>query len=140
MPWQVSSVPALRHALCHALCHAGRSAGRPAAAAADFGVSRRTAHKWLPRFDAATAPAPAAPAPAAPVPTTPTPTTPPGSALRVVSGPGQITVDACRIRLGRGIAGDRARVEDRGHELAVFHCQKRVRCLSRGQRVRGRVL
>ena len=70
----------------------------------------------------------------------PDPEYPAGSVLRVVSDSGQITVANHRILLGRGIAGDRVRVEDRGHELAVFYCQKQVRLLSRDQLVRGKVL
>lgn len=48
MPWKVSGVSDVRFALCHQV----RVLGRPVAAAArDFGVSRKTAHKWLTRFD-----------------------------------------------------------------------------------------
>ncbi len=58
MPWKVDAVSELRFALCHAV----RSLHRPVAAAArEFGVSRKTAHKWLGVFDAA----PAADAPRA---------------------------------------------------------------------------
>lgn len=49
MPWSLPTVSELRNALVHAV----RSGGRPVAAAArDFGVSRKTAHKWLARYDA----------------------------------------------------------------------------------------
>jgi hypothetical protein len=49
MPWEVPPVSELRLALVHAV----RSAGFPAAAAARrFGVSRKTAFKWLARYDA----------------------------------------------------------------------------------------
>ena len=49
MPWETSPVPELRLALVHAV----RSAGLPAAEAARrFGVSRKTAFKWLARHDA----------------------------------------------------------------------------------------
>jgi transposase len=49
MPWSVRPVSELRTALVHAV----RSAGVPAAEAARrFGVSRKTAFKWLARFDA----------------------------------------------------------------------------------------
>lgn len=54
MPWEAPAVPEVRFALCHAV----RSCGEPVAAAARrFGVSRKTAYKWLARFDD---PAPAA--------------------------------------------------------------------------------
>ena len=49
MPWEVPPVSELRLALVHAV----RSAGLPAAEAARrFGVSRKTAFKWLARHDA----------------------------------------------------------------------------------------
>src|SRR5438270_6237270 len=57
MPWKVDTVSDVRFALCHSV----RSLHRPVAAAArEFGVSRKTAHKWLNVFDAA-GPAAAAP-------------------------------------------------------------------------------
>jgi transposase InsO family protein len=46
MPWQVQPVSELRSALVHAVLTAGRSV---AAAARDFGVSRKTADKWVRR-------------------------------------------------------------------------------------------
>ena len=56
MPWKVPAVSDLRFALCHAV----RSLRRPVAGVArEFGVSRKTAHKWLAAFDAA-GPEPAA--------------------------------------------------------------------------------
>jgi transposase InsO family protein len=56
VPWKVPAVSDVRFALCHAV----RSLHAPAARAArEFGVSRKTAHKWLAAFDAA-GPAPAA--------------------------------------------------------------------------------
>jgi transposase InsO family protein len=49
MPWSTNTVSELRTAFVHAV----RTAGRPVAQAAkDFGISRKTAHKWLARFDA----------------------------------------------------------------------------------------
>lgn len=48
MPWEVSNMSEVRFALCHAV----RQLNQPAAQAArEFGVSRKTAHKWLDRFD-----------------------------------------------------------------------------------------
>ena len=56
MPWKVDPVTEQRTALVHAV----RVAGLPVAEAARrFGVSRRTAHKWLARFDADPAAPPA---------------------------------------------------------------------------------
>lgn len=49
MPWGTTTVSELRTAFAHAV----RTAGRPVAQAAkDFGISRKTAYKWLERFDA----------------------------------------------------------------------------------------
>lgn len=49
MPWKVQPVSEQRTALVHAVRTAGLSV---AEAARRFGVSRKTAHKWLARFDA----------------------------------------------------------------------------------------
>jgi transposase-like protein len=54
MPWEVPSVSDVRFALCHSVRTAGASV---AAAAREFRVSRKTAHKWLALFDAAGGPA-----------------------------------------------------------------------------------
>lgn len=49
MPWRVHPMSELRTALVHAV----RTAGQPVAAVArQFGISRKTAYKWLARFDA----------------------------------------------------------------------------------------
>jgi len=49
MPWSTRTVSELRTTFAHAV----RTAGRPVAAAArDFGISRKSAYKWLARFDA----------------------------------------------------------------------------------------
>lgn len=49
MPWSSPTVSELRTAFVHAV----RTAGRPVATAArDFGIARKTAYKWLARFDA----------------------------------------------------------------------------------------
>lgn len=48
MPWSTNTVSELRTAFVHAV----RSTGQPIAAAArDYGISRKTAYKWLARFD-----------------------------------------------------------------------------------------
>src|SRR6185312_875523 len=49
MPWEIPPVPELRLALVHSVRSAGLSV---AEAARRFGVSRKTAHKWLARHDA----------------------------------------------------------------------------------------
>jgi transposase InsO family protein len=52
MPWKAVTVSDVRFALCHLV----RSLGRPVSLAArEFGVSRKTAHKWLAVHDAAAA-------------------------------------------------------------------------------------
>lgn len=48
MPWGTTTVSELRTALVHAVRTAGRCVTQ---AAKDFGISRKTAHKWLARFD-----------------------------------------------------------------------------------------
>src|SRR5438309_9192153 len=49
MPWSTPSVSELRTAFVHAV----RTAKRPVATACrDFRISRKTAYKWLARFDA----------------------------------------------------------------------------------------
>lgn len=49
MPWSTNTVSELRTAFVHAV----RTAGRPVTQAAkDFNISRKTAYKWLARFDA----------------------------------------------------------------------------------------
>jgi transposase InsO family protein len=49
MPWSTSTVSELRLAFVHAVRTAGRSVTQ---AAKDFDISRKTAYKWLARFDA----------------------------------------------------------------------------------------
>jgi transposase InsO family protein len=49
MPWSTTTVSDLRTAFAHAVRTAGRTV---AAAARDFGIARKTAYKWLARFDA----------------------------------------------------------------------------------------
>jgi len=49
MPWSTNTVSELRTAFVHAVRTAGRSVTQ---AAKDFGISRKTAYKWLTRFDA----------------------------------------------------------------------------------------
>lgn len=49
MPWSTNTVSELRTAFVHAVRTANRSVSQ---AAKDFGISRKTAYKWLARFDA----------------------------------------------------------------------------------------
>jgi transposase InsO family protein len=48
MPWSAPTVSELRTAFAHAVRTAGQSVSQ---AARDFGISRKTAYKWLARFD-----------------------------------------------------------------------------------------
>ena len=48
MPWKVSNMSQVRYALCHQVRVLNRSV---AGAAREFGVSRKTAYKWLGRYD-----------------------------------------------------------------------------------------
>src|SRR5580700_8505822 len=48
MPWSTPLVSELRTAFVHAVRTAGRSVTQ---AACDYGISRKTAYKWLARFD-----------------------------------------------------------------------------------------
>ena len=65
---------------------------------------------------------------------------PPGSLLRRVNPSGTITFRSCRILCGRGIAGRYVRLEEQGHELALFFDWKQIRRLSRDQLCRDTVL
>lgn len=65
---------------------------------------------------------------------------PAGSELRAVDGAGVISLGGLRILCGRGIAGQRVRVERRAGGLAVFYCWKPFRLLSNDQLVRGKIL
>ena len=60
--------------------------------------------------------------------------------LRTVDGSGQISFGGFRILCGRGIAGQRVRVERREGELAVFYCWKQFRTLSHDQLRKGTIL
>ena len=65
---------------------------------------------------------------------------PAGSTLRTVGCAGTVSVDGRRILCGRGIAGERVRVEQRDRELAVFYCRRQIRCLSHDQLLSGTIL
>jgi transposase-like protein len=63
-----------------------------------------------------------------------------GSVTRKVDKGGDVSWRGYRILVGAGLHGERVRVEDRGHEVAVFYCWKEVRCLTGAQLARGRLL
>jgi transposase InsO family protein len=65
---------------------------------------------------------------------------PAGSTLRKVDQNGHVSFHGYTILTGKGIIGDRCRVEDRGGEIAVFYCWKQFRALSTDQLIKGRVL
>lgn len=54
---------------------------------------------------------------------------PTGSVLRRVNDRGRVSFKNYRILCGLGIEGDHVRIEERDHELAVFYCNKQIRCL-----------
>lgn len=53
-----------------------------------------------------------------------------GAVVRKVSGSGEIYWKGYRILAGTGIIGQRVRIEDRGHEVAVFYAWKEIRTLA----------
>jgi transposase InsO family protein len=65
---------------------------------------------------------------------------PAGSVLRRVSDGGRIVFKNYRILCGLGIEGDLVRVEERNTEIAVFYCEKQIRCLSHDQLKRDIIL
>jgi transposase InsO family protein len=58
---------------------------------------------------------------------------PAGALLRTVCPVGTIRYHRCRIMVGRGLAGERIRIEESAHEVSVYYCEHRVRCLASGQ-------
>jgi transposase InsO family protein len=70
----------------------------------------------------------------------PEPDYPRGATLRTVCDAGKISVRSYRILCGRGIAGEKVRVEERDHEIAVFYCSKEIRSVSHDRLDRGIVL
>lgn len=55
---------------------------------------------------------------------------PAGSILKQVNQTGEVRWNGHRILVGRGVAGDLTRIEEREHEVAVFYAQKEVRCVA----------
>jgi transposase InsO family protein len=53
-----------------------------------------------------------------------------GAVLRKVSGAGEIYWNGYRILAGTGLTGQFVRIEDRGHEVAVFYAWKEIRTLA----------
>ena len=58
---------------------------------------------------------------------------PSGSIIRKVSTSGDVRFGGYRILAGRGLVGQFVRLEDRGHELALFYAQRQIRTLARDQ-------
>lgn len=63
-----------------------------------------------------------------------------GSVLRKVAGGGDISWNGYRILAGAGLAKQWVRVEDRGHEVALFFCWKEIRTLAAEQMLRQNLL
>lgn len=65
---------------------------------------------------------------------------PPGSILRKVSTVGDVRWRTYRILAGRGLVGQWVRIEDRGHEVALYYAWKQIRCLANEQLQRDTML
>jgi transposase InsO family protein len=67
-------------------------------------------------------------------------TYPPGSVVRRVGQVGEIRYRMARILVGRGLAGEPVRVEERSGQVEVYYCTHRVRCLSAAELRRDTML
>ena len=56
-----------------------------------------------------------------------------GSILRKVSTVGDVRWQKYRILAGRGLVGQWVRIEDHGHEVALYYAWKQIRCLAKEQ-------
>jgi transposase InsO family protein len=65
---------------------------------------------------------------------------PADATLRTIGSSGTISFRGCQILCGKGIAGQRVRIEERDTELAVFYCWKEFRTLSHDQLIKGKNL
>lgn len=65
---------------------------------------------------------------------------PAGSIVRKISTCGEISFMGCSILVGRGLAGEHVRIEQRDNDITVFYAWKQVRTLSHQQLQRGRML
>jgi len=65
---------------------------------------------------------------------------PAGTELRKVANGGDISWQGHRILVGAGLTGEWVRVEDRGHEVAVYYAWKQVRLVPRDGLAKGRLL
>jgi transposase InsO family protein len=65
---------------------------------------------------------------------------PAGATLRTVGGSGDVQFRGYRVLCGRGITGQRVRVEDRDDGLAVFYCAKLIRLVAPAALVKGMML
>ncbi len=65
---------------------------------------------------------------------------PEGSELRRVRGSGHVLLRGCTVRVGSGLIDEWVRVEDRGHEVAIYYGWKEVRCLPAAGMAAGRSL
>ena len=63
-----------------------------------------------------------------------------GQVTRKIDCCGEISFRGYRVLVGRGLAGDHVRVEERDAELCVYYCWKRVRSLSPAQLIKGKLL
>ncbi len=67
-------------------------------------------------------------------------TYPAGAVVRRVGQVGEIRYRVARIMVGRGLAGEPVRVEERDGQVEVYYCAHRVRCLSAAELRRDTML
>lgn len=67
-------------------------------------------------------------------------TYPAGAIVRRVGQVGEIRYRVARIMVGRGLAGEPVRVEERDGSVEVYYCEHRVRCLSAAELRRDTML
>src|SRR5262245_6857467 len=104
MPWGTTTVSELR------------TAHRPVARAAeDFGISRKTAFKWLARKSPRSRPA-----------AVPVVEYPPGAVLRKVGGTGGIRWRRAQILAGNGLIGEFVRVEEQDGSVTLWYGTHRI--------------
>jgi transposase InsO family protein len=70
----------------------------------------------------------------------PEPTYEPGQVTRKIDSTGEISFRGYRILIGRGLVGERVRVEEHDAEVRVYYCSRQVRSLSPGQLVKDKLL
>lgn len=65
---------------------------------------------------------------------------PPDTITRKVNTSGDVRFGGYRILAGRGLVGEFVRIEPRDHDLALYYTHQQIRCLSKDQLVKGKML